>query len=78
MAYEVRIIALRLFSEVCRTEQRHKVADVGLASGDANRGRQRLCCTYPAAKVDITRLIAAGILSEVPYVRPKTFFALGA
>jgi hypothetical protein len=35
---------------------------------------ERLSYTYTTAKSDITRLIAAGILSEVPNVRPKTYF----
>lgn len=57
-------------------------------AADANRPRhlhlpfvrladlpQRLSCTYPTARSDITRLLAAGILSEVPNIRPKTYFA---
>jgi len=36
---------------------------------------QRLNVTYPTARADINRLVQAGILSELPNVSPKTFYA---
>jgi Fic family protein len=36
---------------------------------------QCLHVTYPTAKADVDRLVQAGILSELPNVSPKTFYA---
>lgn len=36
---------------------------------------QRLGVTYPTARADVERLVQAGILSELPNVSPKTFYA---
>ena len=47
----------------------------GIFSSPSPTSPQRLSCTYPTTQSNITRLIAAGILSEVPNVRPKTCFA---
>lgn len=36
---------------------------------------RRLGVTYPTAKADVDRLIAAKILQELPDATPKTFYA---
>jgi Fic family protein len=37
--------------------------------------QQKLRITYPTAKADLNRLVAAGILRELPHARTKTYYA---